>query len=107
MEVTVQVTQEHIQQGRRNKCKRCPIALAINELLMSGLISVVSDGTVAVIDIAWVLIPNEESWYETLAREDTPPSAAKFIHDFDRGFEVRPFSFQLRLPDIFVSKGGV
>lgn len=27
--MTIHVTQEHIEQGRRNDCRRCPIALAI------------------------------------------------------------------------------
>ena len=76
----IEVTQSHIDNGHRTKCKECPIALAI--------IDVVGEG-------------NEVMVYPHGARINgdlyfLPIQASDFILDFDRDKAVHPFSFELK-----------
>lgn len=86
--VTISVTQKHIEEGIQQICNRCPIALAIRDLL----------------PLHW---PNDESvsvWggaadlYPSKTRLLLPDAAIQFIEDFDIGEIVQPFSFELEVP---------
>lgn len=85
---TVTVTQEFIKNGLRG-CAFCPIALAVNSALPSGVVSMV-DG-------------DKISFYEGMRARpfcevDTPRIASRFIEDFDQGRPVSPISFELEIP---------
>jgi len=84
----MQVRQEHIDKGIREKCGSCPIALAINEHLVDGVISNVRYSRVD-------LVKNEVYLVEELR---LPPEASRFIRSFDNGEQVQPFSFELEIP---------
>ena len=76
---TIDVTQEDIDQGERDKCRRCPIALAMKRVF-PGKVSLVY-GTVA--------------WVDLDRYADLPDEAQQFIMYFDEGEPVEPFSFSL------------
>ena len=83
----IDVTQEHINKGQRGDSFSCPVALA---LLDEGFIRP-SIGSVFI----------EELGY-TLTRKGfivrTPHVASRFTRNFDRGDEVKSFSFELETP---------
>lgn len=81
--ITVCVTQEHINNGRRGLVSCCPIALALRDRIDSCLIEV-GQNAVLLNDSSLLLLP---------------PSAFYFIHAFDKGTPVKPFNFELEVPD--------
>lgn len=82
MEYTVTVTQADIDGGVRNKCTKCPVALALKRLFPGRRISVANYS----IKVGSCL-------------ERMPSEVISFVSWFDIGRAVQPFSFPLTLPD--------
>ena len=90
----VKVTEEHIEKGIREDCLNCPVALAIYEMLpypYSPSVSTRHNRGAAVVlsnkdDVNWnLLIPIEgDVIYD-------------FIMNFDNGYYVEPFEFELKV----------
>lgn len=78
----IQITAEHIQNGERQSCFKCPIALALEEKFYDWRV-----GTVLV----EIKQKEDSRWQEFFL----PITAQKFIHAFDNNLEVEPFNFQL------------
>lgn len=74
----IKVTQKHIDNGFKNNCWRCPIALAIEEQLINKSFTVAS----STIRIQGNVI-------------NLPYEACNFIRKFDNGLPVEPFEFEL------------
>lgn len=76
----VNVTQAHIDRGRLGECHTCPVALAL------------LDAT----GISW-LVGRTWAWASPPPSEqvDLPAEVGQFIHAFDHGDRVEPFSFEL------------
>lgn len=72
----IHVTLEHIQKGVRHDGCRCPVARAMTDAL--GTVVLVS-GYFAMIGTAAIVLP---------------PAARAFAYSFDKGYEVRAFSFE-------------
>lgn len=85
--IPVQVTMKDIIHGERNKCSRCPIALALARALgvVQGKEGVVSVGPSAA---AWTVDGKT-------GRALLPLAAQDFIHEYDRANTVKPFEFTL------------
>jgi hypothetical protein len=81
--ITVTVTQAHIDKGDIQSCASCPIALALSAM-----------GEHYIVDCA-ALYRNSAGKYDWVAR--LPDSAIRFINDFDSGFPVEPFAFEVEL----------
>lgn len=77
--MTIHVTEEHIRKGRRHSCSSCPIALALSEIVDSG-VEVHEDH---------VVLPQTVEYL--------PFEAKLFIAKFDEAELVEPFSFELDL----------
>lgn len=79
----INVTQEHIDKGKRGRACGCPVALAVLELLnvKYGLVSV-SPYTL------YIEINNYRPFR-------LPPEATRFVSLFDDGQEVSPFTFEV------------
>lgn len=75
--MTINVTQTHIDTGKKFICNNCPIALALQDVGLTGI--AVSDS----------FIYHSEGWFRT------PREVKKFIIDFDSGRVVKPFTFTL------------
>lgn len=85
MNYKINVTQKHIDNGCRHKCGSCPIALAIKDVV--PYFYDIRVGTMAVsLDSSW------EEFFEL------PAYAKEFVHSFDSGDKVIPFSFEIDLP---------
>ena len=80
---TIHVTQQDIDLGQRDKCKRCPIALAMQRTFPN------LDASVYTTDV----------WLSKHGFIVLPHEARRFIYRFDADDRenIRPFSFELDL----------
>lgn len=87
--LTVSVTQDDIQFGKKGNCDWCPVAHAVRRVVSEKYIKI-SVGK------RWlVLWPNDV----IISREVELPEVAKtFIKEFDRGLPVSPFTFEIDIP---------
>ena len=78
----IEVTQAHIDAGKRQRCTKCPVALAVKEALGVKLVKV---GEGIVIGRPYMV------------ELRTPDRVASFVGAFDRNqpFGIEPFSFDL------------
>lgn len=78
------VTADNIKDGRRDKCRDCPVALALKPYLEDPVV--------------W---PGEIRIGPVSARISikTPRSVDRFICRFDSGKPVKPFRFYLDIPE--------
>jgi hypothetical protein len=80
MKRTIAVTQEHIDRGQRGNGLACPIFLAARQARLG------------------ITCANSRQLMFTRGRTAAPtPEATKFMHNFDRGLEVKPFSFEIEI----------
>jgi hypothetical protein len=81
-EVTVTVTQEHIDAGERESCSSCPVALAFAAAIPEAIDSAVTWRYASV-------------WFGSrgVVNYKLPPSATGFIGAFDSEEPVAPFTF--------------
>jgi len=80
--IKVEVTQDHIDNGQKVNCEKCPVALALQEAFnnpdarsMSYGIEIPEDG--------------EVKFYGSV------PEVETFMHKFDNDKEVEPFTFYI------------
>lgn len=92
MMLRVEVTSEDIQSGKRGNARHCPIALAIEGALRQLDVQDYQDwqsSFAAVFD---------SSIEQKLAIE-IPESVRGFVNRYDLTLPVKPFSFDLEVPD--------
>lgn len=82
--LTIQVTAEHIKEGQRANCTKCPIALALLEAVKPAR-------WVSVGPLLLFALP-QEPWYYRAA--EFPTYVQEFISDFDAGLPVEPIMFE-------------
>lgn len=90
MQVTVEVTQNDIQYGRRKDCDHCPIAKAVGRVL--------SWDFYAFADEEYISIRHEIRGAVDGFHINTPAVATEFMQAFDSCKPVAPFSFPLDIP---------
>ena len=93
---TYKVTQKDINTGKRGFCKRCPVALAIQ--WQTPLDWEVSVGAYIGEIAFYYREDTKKGPSEPRIRLQTPIIASRFIRNFDEGFPVEPFEFEL--PDL-------
>lgn len=79
--MTIRVTKQHIAKGLAHKCTSCPIALAMTD---AGL----SDVSVGSYDATYF---RDGCFF----RVQFPIAISNRIEQFDLGYEIEPFSFEL------------
>lgn len=84
MKKIIHVTEEDIRSGTVSSYNKCPIALALTRITRVGEISVGRRCTVIWYNDEWKEV--KLSW-----------RARRFIHRFDAGKKVHPFSFKLKV----------
>lgn len=90
--ITVNVTQEHINNGAQKACELCPIALAILQAMNLPSQDGPDDALVGVGVYA-------VDFYYRDFKSPLPQVAIDFIECFDRNrYFVYPFSFELEVP---------
>jgi hypothetical protein len=86
MKLHVNVTQNHIDRGKRCNSERCPVALSILEVLPEV-------SYVAVDERIYVELSDSGDYIKA----DTPDEVCSFARAFDKGKLVKPFSFEVEL----------
>lgn len=81
MRQLITVTDDHIKQGVKRECTLCPVALAIRSQLPDSNIDVYR--STFLIAAGHII--------------KAPESVRKFIDKFDKGMDVKPFSFYLEV----------
>jgi hypothetical protein len=81
MKLTVKVKKQHIEEGQRNDCKACPIALALDAQHPFGA--------------GWSVGPEIAFRISDRKKFFLPVDAQKWIIDFDDGKRVRSRNFTL------------
>jgi hypothetical protein len=82
--VTIRVTKEDIETGRRGACGFCPIAFAVRRETNCH--------DVWVYDLT---IDIKQHEHGQIAEYRTPFDAQRFMLDFDDGLAVKPFEFEM------------
>jgi hypothetical protein len=83
--IAVNVTRDHIVRGSRGQFDRCPVALAILELLPERSLAVVDPYEI------YVELLDSGVYY----RAKSPGEVCEFMIAFDEGEAVSPFSFDV------------
>lgn len=78
--MNIHVTAQHIMNGQRADCRRCPVALALKDA--TGQRYAVSTRTYRSIN-------------DLAKNEDLPAKARDWIEAFDSGHKVKPFTFNI------------
>ena len=76
---TISITQDHIDQGIRASCNKCPLALAIKEIFPDKKI----------------LVGYNVVFVNSYIGIELPEDLMEFIYSFDSGKLVEPREFQL------------
>lgn len=90
----IYVEQHDINEGIAMNCRRCPVARAINRVLLNGITCVTSQSRTSLISESDTL----------LSQYLTPIEAKRFMTAFDCGHHLEPFSFVLDIPEHFVKR---
>ena len=110
MKVRINVEDYHIRNGIKGSYDLCPLALAHGPRI-GGHVRVTLDGYVEVTDLYWRRVdypprcPQSGSYWRqfdgdhVLLQVPLPPEAFEWVWKSDRGDEVKPFSFEIEVPD--------
>lgn len=83
----IQVTQEHIDKGKRSDCYECPIALALNDAFPRTSLDRMLNTTKVFRD--HFIVGGKGSYSHTRGMR-------KFVRNFDGGMRVKPFYFYMK-----------
>lgn len=86
--MTIHITQEDIDNGVARSCIKCPIALALNRQAQLNFIYVDTRDRFSRCVVE----------YDIFKEIDLPHKAFLFMKAFDQGKPVKPFSFELEIP---------
>lgn len=99
-EIEIEVTAEHIKNGRRGSCGSCPVALAILSKLKHipyhGSKNV--DINSVVVHVSYDIVRFYQNYPNTQEVTAPPPEVGLFISKFDSASPVQPFKFKLAVP---------
>lgn len=88
--IRVDVTQEDIFNGVKCSSSRCPVAQALKKIVKPEFYFSVGISNFTLMST---------SPFKILAEGVVSSETKDFIKDFDRGFKVKPFSFDLTIPE--------
>ena len=97
MKINFSVKQKDIDDGLVGKCNHCPVALSARRRLKRFLTII---GVFVGPEEMIVTYSTDAYPYERLSLV-LPFSVSRFIGDFDRGREVKPFRFSLDFGSVF------
>jgi len=87
VKLTINVTARDIEYGKRLSCQSCPIARACRRL------KYFQNCAVSNLRIYFNRVVTTDNSIEL------PREASEFIEKFDRGKKVKPFKFEIEVPD--------
>lgn len=91
--MTILVTAQDIERGRREECRSCPVAIAINRAIPSRNWR----SLVGLYEVAFEF--GAAGTYGLYPVANLPRAASTFIARFDREEPVEPFEFVMALPE--------
>lgn len=98
--VTIEVTQEDIDNGQKCSTSLCPIALASARCFANAGVMDTRLSDAPMVSVKSICMWHKgENWTKTFMAIKLPQEASTFITDFDKGKEVVPFSFTLTFED--------
>lgn len=83
----IHVTQKHIDNGRRKKCDKCPVSLALSEA--TG-----KEWLVTATHLCYTKWFSKNGWSNDIV---TPTYVAVKVKNYDRYGVMAPFSFELEI----------
>ena len=89
---TVRVKQRHINKGLRQCGNACPIALALRDIFPEAGVDV---GNTSLEVNAEFRDPSTGATDYRLHERKMPPIARRFVHEYDHGYQVSPFAFEI------------
>lgn len=90
--VDVEITQDHIENGKRQEASSCPVALCLKELCKENVIVLVDDETI-------IFSSREASGHTTQQEVKIPDDVSEFVNGFDRGSpSVKSFKTKINIP---------
>ena len=95
MIIQIDVTQDHINNGKRYECNACPIALAFQKHINDDYSFEINDEYIDVV--------TKFNGY-TQDEITVPYTVTAFVRNFDSRKPVEPFSFQIDIQDRFLRK---
>lgn len=114
MKLRIEVEDYHIKNGTPKSSSRCPLAYAIGPRT-GGHVEIAEDRTVQIYNLIWkmfvvpkchVAIPKQYPGGQLLTKFPLPPEASQWMEDLDRSKKMKPFIFELEVPDDFFKKEG-
>jgi hypothetical protein len=90
----INVTEKHIENGKKRNCQFCPIALAIGEHLEEGFECHVSRYTLKIYPASNQDLDSDFC----LTEVNLPQECSTFIGLFDNYDPVKPFTFEANIP---------
>jgi hypothetical protein len=94
MRMTVAVTRRDIDRAERRTCRACPVALAINRMLLPHLFAFVAVRS-------WIVTLDDkghEVWEGAIPLA-LPRAVTDWLRDYDDGRDVPTLSFVIDIPD--------
>ena len=82
----IEVTLEDINKGKRDNCRKCPVALAVQRVMPPGYKADIDQDYISYLDKAGI--------YHILC--NAPAKVTTFIKRFDAGKPVKPFTFTIK-----------
>ena len=95
--MNISVTKEDIRHGQKCNRYKCPIALAaMRSLYRSSANYCVQVGFTPFGTASEIAVWCDDRWHSVLL----PKNVHRFMATFDRGGKVKPFDFDLEIPDV-------
>ena len=99
MQLTIEVTAQHILLGTPMSATDDPIALALREMVGPGPTIFVEDTGIRLID-SGAGSPSGRPEQNDTVHGDLPRSAREFIEAYDNGHTVHPFTFTVEFSEV-------
>lgn len=105
-DITIQVTDKHINEGIKSACNFCPVALAVKEILKEEFFPIVINSFIGICNKK-----NEiSSLYDgrdILQKILLTQEISGFIENFDFGQTVKPISFNISIEEKYLKETNV
>lgn len=96
MLITASVTQEDIDKDLHS-CRLCPVSQALRRVLLPAYQAWTTGETVKI-------FPIDDTWRTPLWVGTAPREVMTFVYDYDSKKTVKPFSFEMEVPDQYLKK---
>lgn len=93
----IEVTQDDIDEGIPSNRNKCPVSLAVNRVILKSYHT--GSGPCDIL-----IFSQKDNLLDIQASFKTPPRVADFIHRFDGRYCVKPFEFEIPIPEQYLAR---